>query len=51
MRAEFSIVIARRANVVSVPLSALQGEASRRFVYVKDFDLANAFVKDGCHRW
>ena len=25
MRAEFSIVIARRANVVSVPLSALQG--------------------------
>ncbi len=45
MRAEFSIVIASRANVVSVPLSALQGEASRRFVYVKDFGLANAFVK------
>ncbi len=45
MRAEFSIVIARRANVVSVPLSALQGEPSRRFVYVKDFGLANAFVK------
>ncbi len=45
MRAEFSIVIARRANVVSVPLSALQGEPSRRFVYVKDFGLPNAFVK------
>jgi multidrug efflux pump subunit AcrA (membrane-fusion protein) len=45
MRAEFSIVIARRANVVSVPLSALQGEPSRRFVYVKDFGLPNAFVR------
>jgi hypothetical protein len=31
--------------VVSVPRAALQGEASNRFVYVKDFDLANAFVK------
>jgi membrane fusion protein, heavy metal efflux system len=45
MRAEFSIVISRRANVVSVPLGALQGEASKRFVYVKDFGLPNAFVK------
>jgi hypothetical protein len=45
MRAEFSIVTARRANVVSVPRSALQGEPSKRFVYVKDFDLPNAFIK------
>jgi len=45
MRAEFSIVLSKRANVVSVPRAALQGEASNRFVYVKDFDLANAFVK------
>jgi cobalt-zinc-cadmium efflux system membrane fusion protein len=45
MRAEFSIVIARRANVTSVPRSALQGEPSNRFVYVKDFDVPNAFIK------
>lgn len=45
MRAEFSIVLSTRSNVVSVPRAALQGEASNRFVYVKDFDLPNAFVK------
>ena len=45
MRAEFSIVMGRRENVISIPRAALQGEASNRFVYVKDFDLPNAFVK------
>jgi membrane fusion protein, heavy metal efflux system len=45
MRAEFSIVISKRANVLSVPRSALQGEASNRFVYVKHFDLPNGFIK------
>ncbi len=45
MRAEFSIVISKRSNVVSVPRAALQGEASNRFVYVRDFDLPNAFIK------
>lgn len=45
MRAEFSIVMSKRSNVVSVPRVALQGEGGNRFVYVKDFDLANAFVK------
>jgi membrane fusion protein, heavy metal efflux system len=45
MRAEFSIVLSKRSGVVSVPRAALQGEASNRFVYVKDFDLPNAFVK------
>ncbi|MES2506265.1 MAG: efflux RND transporter periplasmic adaptor subunit [Verrucomicrobiota bacterium] len=45
MRAEFSIVLEKREGVVSIPRSALQGEASNRFVYVKDFDLPNAFVK------
>ena len=30
---------------MSVPRSAMQGEAASRFVYVKDFDLKNAFVK------
>lgn len=45
MRAEFSIVVNTRSDVVSVPRSALQGDPAGRFVYVKDFDLPNAFLK------
>ncbi len=45
MRAEFSIVVSQRANVTSVPRSALQGTPANRFVYVKDFELPHAFVK------
>jgi len=45
MRAEFSIVVDKKEDVLSVPRAALQGDAANRFVYVKDFDLPNAFVK------
>jgi cobalt-zinc-cadmium efflux system membrane fusion protein len=45
MRAEFSIVISRRENVSVIPRSALQGDGINRFVFVKDFELPNAFVK------
>ena len=45
MRAEFSIVLDSRQNILSVPRSAIQGDAAGRFVYVKHFDLPNAFVK------
>lgn len=45
MRAEFSIVVEQRENVFSIPRSALQGDVVSRYVYIKDFDLANAFVK------
>jgi multidrug efflux pump subunit AcrA (membrane-fusion protein) len=45
MRAEFSIVLSKRSNVLAVPRAALQGDASKRFVYVKHFDLPNAFIK------
>ncbi len=45
MRAEFSIVLSKREGVKSVPRSALQGDAANRILYVKDFDLDNAFVK------
>jgi cobalt-zinc-cadmium efflux system membrane fusion protein len=45
MRAEFSIVLGKRANVLGIPRSALQGDSSKRFVYVKHFDLPNAFIK------
>ena len=45
MRAEFSIVLSKREGVMSVPREAVQGDAGRRFVYVADFELKNAFVK------
>ncbi len=45
MRAEFSIVLSKRPNVISVPRAALQGEAANRFIYVKHFELPNAFIK------
>ena len=45
MRAEFSIVVSERGNVLAIPREALQGEASDRVVYVKDFDLPNAFFR------
>lgn len=45
MRAEFSIIVNSRSNVLSVPEAALQGDPAARVVYVKDFDLPNAFVR------
>jgi membrane fusion protein, heavy metal efflux system len=45
MRAEFSIVLSKRTDVIAVPRSALQGDPSKRFLYVKHFDLPNAFIK------
>jgi multidrug efflux pump subunit AcrA (membrane-fusion protein) len=45
LRAEFSIVLSKREKVMSIPKVALQGDALNRFVYVKDYDLPNAFVK------
>lgn len=45
MKAEFSIVVSTREGVLSVPRAAVQGEVTDRFVYIKDYDLKNAFVK------
>ncbi len=45
MRAEFSIVVSSRPNVLAVPEESIQGDPAARVVYVKDFDLPNAFVK------
>lgn len=45
LRAEFSIIIGQRENVMSIPREALQGDPANRFVYVKDYDLPHAFVK------
>lgn len=45
MRAEFSIIISSRANVMAVPREAVQGEGATRFVYIADYELKNAFRK------
>lgn len=47
MRAEFSIVLAKREGVMSVPRLALQGDALSRTVYRKHYDesLKNTFVR------
>lgn len=45
MRTEFSIVLDERKDVISVPRKALQGDSAEPYVFVKHFDLPNAFVK------
>lgn len=45
MRAEFLITTGKREGVTVIPRSALLGDATNRHVYVKDFDLPNAFIK------
>lgn len=45
MRAEFSIVVDARNDVMAIPLEALQGDLIERFVYIKDYELKNAFMK------
>ncbi len=45
MRAEFSVVLETRSNTMSVPRAAIQSDGINRIVFVKDFDLPNAFVK------
>ena len=45
MRAEFSIVLSSRENVLSVPKESIQGTPAERVVFVKDFDLPNAFIR------
>lgn len=45
MRAEFSIVTSQREGVMTIPKAAVQGDALNRFVFVKDYELPDAFVK------
>lgn len=45
MRAEISLIASKRENVLSIPRSALQGDRSNRFVFIKDYELENAFVR------
>lgn len=45
MRAEFSIVISSREDVMAVPKEALQGDAANRIVFIKHLELPNSFTK------
>ncbi|MCG8600522.1 MAG: efflux RND transporter periplasmic adaptor subunit [Verrucomicrobiales bacterium] len=45
MRVEFALVTGVRKDVMSVPKTAVQGDPTKRVVFVEDFDLPNAFVK------
>ena len=45
MRAEFSLIASNRENILSVPRDALQGDRANRFVFIKDYELENAFVR------
>lgn len=45
MRAELSLVSSKRENVLSIPRIALQGDRSNRFVFIRDYELKNAFVR------
>ncbi|MDF1658130.1 MAG: efflux RND transporter periplasmic adaptor subunit [Verrucomicrobiales bacterium] len=45
MRAEFSIVTDKREFVMAVPREAVQGDPTKRVIFVEDFDLPNAYVK------
>lgn len=45
MRAEFSVVLEQRADVLAAPREAIQGDPANRIVFVKDFDLPNAFLR------
>ena len=45
MRTEFTLHIDTRRNVMAVPKEALQGDSFQPFVFVRDFELPNAFLK------
>ena len=45
MRVEFSIITRSRKNVMAVPREAIQGDPTKRVVFVEDFELPNAFIR------
>ncbi|QQL45783.1 efflux RND transporter periplasmic adaptor subunit [Sulfuriroseicoccus oceanibius] len=45
MRAEFSIVLDARDDVLAVPRDALQGTPTDRFVFIRHIDAPNVYVK------
>jgi len=45
LRVEFAVVTSKKAAVLAVPRESVQGDPSARVVFVKDFDLENAYVR------
>lgn len=45
MRAELSLISSKRDGVLSIPRESLQGDRSGRFVFIKDYELDNTFVR------
>lgn len=45
MTTEFHILTKRREKVMAIPTNAIQGPQAKPVVFVKDFDLPNAFIK------
>ena len=45
MRAEFSIILETKPFVLSIPRSAIQGDPASRVIFIKDFELPNAFIR------
>jgi len=45
MRAEFTLVLAKTPGVQAVPREAVQGDATDRFVFIRDYELKRTFVK------
>lgn len=45
MRAEFSVVLSQRSNILSVPRESIQGDPANRIVFLKDFEIPNAFIR------
>lgn len=45
MRVEFSIITSTRDFVMAVPTESIQGDPTKRIVFVKDFELPNSFVR------
>lgn len=45
MRVEFSLITDRRENIMAIPRGAIQGDPTKRVVFVEDFELPNSFVR------
>ncbi len=45
MRAEFTFITASRTEIISLPRAALQGNTANPVVFIKDYELPNAFIK------
>ena len=45
MRVEFSLIVSIRSGVTSIPRIAVQGGVSNRVVFIRHFDINNAFTR------